>query len=407
MKLLLIHRYFWPDTPPYAAMLRSIGKRLAEDGHEVSVLSSHPSYKANVSLQKQASSELLDGMTVYRITLLPEANRHVLFRLLNMIYFPLSIVWFVIFKRRFDVVMVSTAPPVIAGFATALAVKLRGGSFFYHCMDIHPEIGAISGEFRNPIVFRALRALDTFSCNAARKVIVLSADMKKSLLQRPGFKQDNIIVLNNFSMPEHDEVASVEPGLLKGTGKFRLLFAGNLGRFQGLEVFVDAMRLLKHIPDIELTFLGEGNALAGLKHRAHNLVNVTFLPHQSVGVAREVMKDADLGIVSLSKDIYKYAFPSKTMTYLAEGCPLLVSVEKESNLAKFITTNDIGVCANIGSPQSIAEAVESVFQDKIRHSVMKKAVKILADVHFSEDFVLEHWSSLVENEYGKDRCISH
>lgn len=400
MKILLIHRYFWPDTPPYAAMLRTIGKRLAEDGHQVSVLSSQPSYKANISVGKQASTEQLDGMTVHRVTLLPEANRHVLFRLLNMVYFPLSILWFVLLKGRFDVVMVSTAPPIVVGLAAALAVKMRGASFIYHCMDIHPEIGAISGEFRNPIIFRVLRALDTFSCNLAKKVIVLSTDMKKSVEQRPGFKRDNITVLNNFSMPDHDDTTSVDAGLLKAKGKFRVLFAGNLGRFQGLEVFVDAMRLLSHIPDMELTFLGEGKALQSLRQRAHNLDNVTFLPHQPVSVAREVMRDADLGIVSLNKDIYKYAFPSKTMTYLAEGCPLLVSVEKESELMSFIVENDVGVCADIGSPQSIAEAVEYVFRDKARHDEMKKAAKRLSENLFAEDVVLEQWSSLVKSVGG-------
>lgn len=400
MKILLVHRYFWPDTPPYAAMLRSIGKRLAEEGHQVSVLSSQPSYKASVSLEKQASTEQLDGMTVHRIALLPEASRHMLFRLLNMVYFPLSILFFVLFKGRFDVVMVSTAPPVVVGFSTALAVKIRGGSFLYHCMDLHPEIGAISGEFKNPLVFKILRALDTFSCNVAKKVIVLSADMKKSIEQRPGFKKGNIIVLNNFSMPEHDVVMPVDPGLLKKKGKFRLLFAGNLGRFQGLETFIDAIRLLSHVPDIELTFLGEGNALSSLKQQAHDLDSVTFFPHQSVSVAREIMRDADLGIVSLNKDIYKYAFPSKTMTYLAEGCPLLVSVEKESELVSFVDENDIGVCAEIGSPQSISTAVASVFQNKARHDVMKKAAKKLSETLFDEDVVLAQWSSLVRKSVG-------
>lgn len=400
MKILLIHRYFWPDTPPYAAMLRTIGKRLAEEGHQVSVLSSQPSYKADVALEKQASMEQLDGMTVHRVALFPEANRHVLFRLLNMVYFPLSILWFVLFRGRFDAVMVSTAPPVVVGFAAALAVKMRGGSFFYHCMDIHPEIGAISGEFRNPLLFRVLRALDTFSCNVAKKVVVLSSDMKKSVEQRPGFKKDNITVLNNFSMPEHDVAMSVDPGLLKEKGKFRLLFAGNLGRFQGLEAFVDAMRLLSHVPDIELTFLGEGNALSTLKKRADNLANVTFLPHQSVSVAREVMRDADLGIVSLNKDIYKYAFPSKTMTYLAEGCPLLVSVEKESDLVGFVVENNLGVCAEIGSPESIAKAVESVYRNKSEHDAMKTAAKTISETLFAEDVVLSQWSSLFGKSVG-------
>lgn len=394
MKILLIHRYFWPDTPPYAAMLRTIGRRLVQDGHDVTVLSSQPSYKANVALEKQVSPQVSDGMTVHRVALLREANRSVLFRLINMVYFPLSILWFVLFKGRFDVVMASTAPPVVVGAAAALGVKLRGGQFFYHCMDIHPEIGAISGEFRNPLIFKALRALDTFSCNVANKVIVLSADMKKAIEQRPSFRKGNITILNNFSMPEHGEAVRVDAGLLKDKGKFRLLFAGNIGRFQGMEVFVDAMRLLRHNPEIELVFLGEGNALTSFKKLAHDLDSVVFLPHQPVAVARAVMKDADLGIVSLSKGIYKYAFPSKTMTYLAEGCPLLLSVEKESELAKFVVENNVGVCAEPGSPESVAGAVELLLHNKVKHMEMKKAAKSLSTNVFADDVVLNQWSSL-------------
>lgn len=112
------------------------------------------------------------------------------------------------------------------------------------------------------------------------------------------------------------------------------------------------------------------------------------------------MRDADLGVVSLNKDIYKYAFPSKTMTYLAEGCPLLVSVEKESDLVSFVDEHEVGVCAEIGSPQSVAAAVESVFQNKARHDEMKKAAKTISETLFAEDVVLAQWSSLVRKSVG-------
>ena len=381
-------------------MLRTIGKRLADDGHEVSVLSSQPSYKGHVKISKQPACEELDGMTIHRLSLLREANRSVLFRLLNMFYFPLRILLFIILKGKFDMVMISTAPPVVVGLAAALGVKIRGGDFIYHCMDIHPEIGAISGEFRNPLVFRALRALDTFTCNSAKAIVVLSTDMKSAIESRPGFKSGNIVVINNFSMPHHDEAKLVDSELLKKTGKFRLLFAGNLGRFQGLEVFVDAMQQLSHIPEIELVFLGEGNALASLKQRAHGMGNVIFLSHQPVSVARSVMSDADLGIVSLNKDIYKYAYPSKTMTYLDEGSPVLVSVENNSDLASFVTGKNVGVCVDIGSPQSISESVETLFRDKGRIAQMKSAAKQVSDECFSETVVLDKWSKLVKGCAG-------
>lgn len=110
MRILLIHRYFWPDTPPYAAILRSIGKRLVEEGHEVVVFSSQPSYKSGVVMKKQPSIEDIDGMTVNRVSLFRERNRYVLFRLINMFYFPLRIILFTLLNKKFDIIMASTAP---------------------------------------------------------------------------------------------------------------------------------------------------------------------------------------------------------------------------------------------------------------------------------------------------------
>ncbi|MEN8170720.1 MAG: glycosyltransferase family 4 protein [Pseudomonadota bacterium] len=400
MKILLIHRYFWPDTPPYASMLRSIGKRLISDGHQVSVLSTQPSYKAAVSIKAQPSKEILDGMTVYRVTLPNEAGRQVLFRLFNMLYFPLRILWHLLFNGKYDVVMVSTAPPVVVGVATAIGAKLRSSKFFYHCMDIHPEIGALSGEFKNPLLFKLLRRIDIYSCNAAKAVIVLSEDMLNALESRPKITKRNHIILNNFALPDHEDVLSPSPELLKSKGKFRVLFAGNIGRFQGLELFVDAMAQLKLRPDIELVFLGEGSALTSLREQAKGLDNVIFLPHQSVGVAKAVIRDADLAIVSLSKDIYKYAYPSKTMTYLEQGCPLLVSVENESSLVEFVRAENIGVCVQRDSSQSIVDAISLVADDSILLDDMKSSATRVYENNFSERAVLDKWSNLFNESVG-------
>lgn len=362
------------------------------------VLSTQPSYKAEVRLEKQLSIEQMDGMVVHRISLFREKGRSAFFRLLNMIYFPFRITQFALRQGRFDIVMASTAPPVVVALAAAIGARVTGAAFFYHCMDIYPEIGRISGEFRNPVVFNSLRILDKISCGIAKDVIVLSEDMKKSLLARPGFNPDtNIQVINNFSMPTYVTSIGISPELMKEEGAFRVIFAGNIGRFQGLEVFVDAMQKLTHRSAIELVFVGEGRALKMLRDRAANAENIRFLPHQSVDVARHMIADADLGIVCLNPEIYKYAFPSKTMTYLEEGCPLLVSVERNSDLANFVEASNVGKWVKPGSADSIAESIESIYLDSTSHNQMKERARLLSKKFFSEHKILETWDRLVDS----------
>lgn len=404
MRVLLIHRYFWPDTPPYASMLLAIAKQLVADGHEVEVLTSQPSYKSISSETSEQSIELIDGVKVKRINLLKENNRSVIFKLFNMIYFPLRILTFILLNRNIDSVMSSTAPPVVTGFSSALGAKLIKAKFIYHCMDIHPEIGRISGEFKNPLVFKILLRLDRWSCKNAESVIVLSEDMAQSLINRSHIKSNNIRIINNFSLSDELQVHEVilEKQFVKKKGYFRILFAGNIGRFQMLESFIDAMDLLDDLSNIELVFLGEGAALASLKKRAKNKLgkSIKFFPHQNISTARKIMSEADLGIVSLLPDIYRYALPSKTMTYLAEGCPLLVTVEAESELVKFVTNNNIGATGLPGNPKSIATAIRRMVENiDFAQERSKRCVQI-AEEQFSESIIIKQWSELYKDLSG-------
>lgn len=395
MKILLIHRYFWPDTPPYASMLRTIGQRLVEDGHDVTVLTGLSPYKSVSDTTKMPSTESLGGMNIVRLHLFREHGRSVVLRLFNMFYFPLRILFFRLFTGKYDVIMASTAPPVVVGFAAALRSRISGSHFLYHCMDIHPEIGRLSGEFSNSLLYKTLSVLDRFSCKTASSVIVLSEDMKNSLIARNGYHAENCVVLNNFSMQQHGGSIEVPEKFIKPEGRFRILFAGNIGRYQGVEAFIDAMRQLVHRPEIEMVFLGEGKALESLQYRSQGLDNVHFFPHQEVAVARQIIADADLGIVSLARDVYRYAYPSKTMTYLDEGCPLLVSVEADSELADFVENEQIGLCVIPDDPESIADAIQRAVDDRQFLKNMKSNARTTVDRLFSHAVIMDKWSSLV------------
>ncbi len=63
MRILLTHRFFWPDAAPYGLILKQIAEGLAKDGHEVGIFSAMPSYRSMVAVPKE---ELIGGVTVRR-----------------------------------------------------------------------------------------------------------------------------------------------------------------------------------------------------------------------------------------------------------------------------------------------------------------------------------------------------
>ncbi|AXS85195.1 glycosyltransferase WbuB [Marinobacter sp. Arc7-DN-1] len=376
-------------------MLRAIVGRWVDDGHEVDVLSSQPSYKAGVDNPRQAARERVDGANVVRLNLPPEAGRP-LVRVLNALVLGLGVFWQAVIRKRYDVIMVSTSPPVLAGWFVAVAAKLTGAHFIYHCMDIHPEIGRISGEFRNPRVFSLLSRLDRWTCAQARPVVVLSDDMAETLIARRSEKPPETAVINNFSLPSEgaavDELPFPWPNEM-----FVLLFAGNIGRFQGLDALLDAMASLRDRQDIRLIMMGDGTEKERLTRKAkENGANVSFVGHQPVEVAKAAMAKASAGFVSLVPELYRYAYPSKTMTYLEQGCPVLVAVETDSCLARDVIDNGAGVAVPGGDVDALVNAMLSLADDpESLGSMRQKALEFSARA-FATDVVLGRWSSLLQ-----------
>lgn len=395
-----MHRYYWPDAPPYASMLRTIVDAWTDHGHEVEVLSTQPSYKAATSALRRPRVEVLDRARVRRLPVLRNADRGWR-KAANMVVFPLLVFGRVLLGRRPQVVMCSTAPPVTLGFAAALAATCRRARFVYHCMDIHPEIGALSGDFANPLVYRVLLRIDRFTCRRAAAVVVLSDEMRRALLDRgegTGAGADRIVVLNNFELapadagPDGAIAADVPPR----NGAMRIAFTGNVGRFQGLDTVVEAVA---RTPGVELVLMGEGSAVAELRTLVTTLGcgdRVHFLPHSSVGEARALMRDADLGLVSLAPGIIRYAFPSKTMTYLAEGLPLLALVETDSQLAGLVRRERVGFACEPGDAEGLATILRQAAADRGELHGARARARAVGIREFGVEQARDRWVSLLD-----------
>lgn len=411
MRVLAVHRYYYPDTSPYATLLQSIVNRWVRDGHEVDVLTSQPSYRSSRVGRKLPKLQFEQGVRVRRLRLPRETGRP-LVRLTNAA--RLSASTFVrAASGRYDVVMVSTVPPVVLGAAASVGCLVGRTRLIYHCMDLHPEIGRISGEFASPTVFSTLRGLDSATMRKAQPVVVLSRDMQAQITSRPRCADATVVVRNNFSLPNTNEdsdgceeiAESLWRSLRLPSNTFVLLFAGNIGRFQGIEEAVAALAILKRRganKAVHLVLMGDGSAreslrLSGVRHKVAD--RLRFLDSQSVGVAKAVMRMADAGLVSLAPSVVQYAYPSKTATYLQQGCPLVVMVEQDSQLACQVEEHAFGVVASPPGRQALARVIAGMTEasaDQLRQ--MSANARSFAGSEFDEVSALDWWSKLLAKE---------
>lgn len=391
-KILVAHRYYWPDSPPYALILKELVDEWRAHGHTVDVLSSLPSYKASSAQLSALRFEAEEFGSTWRLPLESEAGRP-LRRVYNAVRLGLALLWRALLGR-YDVIMISTAPPILAGFFAAVAARVTRAKFIYHCMDIHPEIGRISGEFSNALVFRLLRSLDAWSCRAARQVVVLSEDMAESIRSRPHCDAVQCSVINNFALPSGKSERAYVPGW--PDARFVLLFAGNVGRFQGLEQVVEAMVLLKGRADISFVVMGEGVIREQLEMEAQSRgANIKFIAHQPIEVAKAAMRMASACYLGLRQGVHRYAYPSKTMTYLEQGAPIIASIEPKSSVARDLERWGCGVNVRPDDAAALASAIQALADDDERLTHLRGLARA-ACREFSCEVILKRWQHLID-----------
>lgn len=355
MKLLLTHRFFWPDSAPYGVMLWALARGLAAAGHEVYVQTAVPSYRTG---PRAPRLEVREGVEIYRCGSLSERGAPGPVRALNAERYVAALVWRIL-RLRPDVVTASTFPPVVAAWAAGLAARAVGARFVYHVQDIHPEVSQVVGGRMGRAPWASiLRALDNATLRRAACVVTLSADMAQTLRAR-GVPIADLRLIPNPGLTDPDTAdAPLDPAWRKAPGRVRAIFAGNLGRFQNLPLLAEGVaRLFPTHPALELVFLGEGPALPGLRARWGDHPQVRFLPQVPIGTARALMAEADIGLAALRPGMFRVASPSKVQTYLEVGLPVVALVEPESQLARELEADGVGFATRSLTPEGVSEAL--------------------------------------------------
>jgi glycosyltransferase involved in cell wall biosynthesis len=410
MRLLVISRYFWPDTAPFASMLPAILKRLADDGHEVTVFTGQPSQNLLKTKPQQPWKEKKDGYQVVRCPLFNESSSNIPMRLLNMLVFMLGTLWHVLSNKKFDILLTTSHPPIFLAGVTRWCAKVTGASFVNYYHDIYPELAHAAGLLKKGFLYRWLLNLDQKNCSQATAVVALSKDMETTLKSRQPNETKNFHIINSFILPSEESTSELPPAFFKTPEKFRILFAGNIGSFQGLDMVIETAKLLENHKDIQFLFVGDGATKSDLINQAEALIGKTllFLPRQEISIINRIMETADLGLISLTPKIYQMAYPSKTMNYMAQGCPLLVVVEPESELSQFVKEKNIGYVAPSQNAIALKDTILRAYERKGDQTEMRIRTARLAQEFFGEEQAAKAWSNLI-TEVGslKHKSVSN
>lgn len=364
MRILYITQWFEPE-PTVKGI--AFAKALAERGHQIEIVTGFPNYPSGKTYPgyriKYYRREIMDGIVVHRVPLYPSHNRSSVGRILNYFSFMASAALFSVFRaRRFDVVC--CYPPITGGLAAIFATWLSRRPFLIDIQDLWPDSVVKSGMAGTQRMEKILTLMCNFVYRRAAGIVAQSKGIRARLIER-GVPSDKISVVYNWA----DERAAAPAGLADlspyGFGnKFNIVYGGNLGRVQGLDVMVRAAHLARQrAPDLHLLLIGDGIESDNLKQLVQQLDadNVRIAP----GVPRAMIGDifaaaAVLALHLWNDPLFRITIPQKTQFYMAMGKPILIGVEGEA--AEYVTQAGAGVAVPSDNVEAMADAMVQLSQ---------------------------------------------
>jgi colanic acid biosynthesis glycosyl transferase WcaI len=263
-------------------------------------------------------------------------------------------------RWRPDVLLVVSPPLGLAAPAILLS-RLWRVPYIFDVEDLQPD-SAADLEMLPRWAVRFLYKVESAAYRHARLVTTLTPGMKQRIVDK-GIAEGKVQLLE----PRMDDSLS---GLLPEEGKafrrrydlgekFLVTHSGNMGVKQGLDVIVDAAALGRADESVLFLCVGNGAECERIKRRAAELRldNMRFLPLLDEADFRGLMAASGICLVTQQHSVSEVAFPSKIVTYLAAGRPVIASVNSECEVARILRESQAGMVVEAESPAALLDAI--------------------------------------------------
>ncbi|MGZ6341015.1 MAG: glycosyltransferase family 4 protein, partial [Candidatus Limnocylindrales bacterium] len=330
MRVLLLTHYYAPELGAPQTRLGETAAELRQSGHHVRVVTGPPHYPDGVVRTgysaARPSRESIDGIQVTRLPMIPRRNGGFLDRTVDQASFAAAALAAAPDARWADVLVVES-PPLFLGGTAAIVRRLTGRPYLFHVADPWPDFPIAMGALANPLAQRVAYALENVAYRSASLVTTVTPGLVALLAAKPAAGGKVRLLPNAVDTRRFDPAADrglararsgwTEPGL-------HLVYAGSVGRAQGLGTLLDAVTSLRG-HGLVVHVVGEGFERARLEAEAgdRGLGHVRFeaaVPSQRVP---GLLAAADAILVMLrAGPLYEHSLPTKLLEGLAAGRPI-------------------------------------------------------------------------------------
>ena len=386
-RILIVTERFFPEEFIINELATELGRDVA-----ITVLTQNPSYPFDkpfpgynnplISIRRWRGIKVVRGLTILGY------KRNLILKLLNYIWFAFYNSLLALFVAPgHDRIFVFHTGPLTLAIPAALAARVYRIPMSVWTQDVWPDSVFAYGFSKRKILEYALGEFVRWVYRRANTVLISCEGFRASV--RRFAPRSRLVYAPNWST--YQPIAEGSVTKTRESTEFSIMFAGNVGKVQNLELVIQAFAAIEmSYPQLRLEIVGDGSNLQTLRTLAYSLGcrQVIFHGRVPVDSMAAYYQRVDALIISLIKrPIFALTVPSKFQSYLAAGKPILAVIEGE--VARIVREKQLGVVAVPDQVESIRQAMIDLYNmDQAERQNICKRAKNLLDSDYNRNTVI-------------------
>lgn len=411
--ILVIAQYFYPEQ----FRINDICTEWVKRGYKVTVVTGIPNYPQGkyydgYGLFKKRK-ETYNGMDIIRIPLIPRGNNAIMLALNYLSFVVSGFFWKMFTKIKADYVFIFEVSPMTQALPGVWYAKKRKIPCYLYVTDLWPENVEIAAGITNKRILNAIGVMVDYIYKRCDRIFTSSESFIQAIVDR-GTEREKLEFWPQYAEDYYKPVDKGNANIpeIPNDDIFNIIFAGNIGFAQGLDVLPEAAKILKETnTKVRFNIVGDGRFKETLKSNVEeNQVAdyFNFIDKQPATRIPEFMAVSDATLISLSKSkVFSITLPAKTQSCLACGVPVIVSADGE--IQDVITKADAGICSDAGDAKGLAENIQKLVSMPVqKHKDMAQNAVDYYQKNFDKETLLnrmDQWFSNINRNEGDKEYV--
>lgn len=403
MHVVLVAICYPPEVRSISIMLRELAEELVARGHRVTVLAPWPRYHLSAEARTRTFEPVMveHGVRVIRMRTLPAHGIAYLLRGIAHLDLPRRYLraYREHVRERVDAVISYVSPLPLALVGAAIARE-------HHCphllnvQDIFPQNAIDLGIMRNRALIAYFERMERHAYASADAITTHTEGSRRFLIERKGVAASKVTVVSNWiDLDAWDAVAS--DGRFRHRyhleGKFVIGFPGILGPAQSLDTILDLAKRVADLHDVRFLLVGDGTERARAQERARDesIPNAQFEDFVDPSEYPALVKEFDVGLLSLKATYTTSMVPGKCTGFLAAGIPILALLNERNDGFEIIRDAQCGYACRSDDLEQAERLVRRLVEERDRLYVLGAAGRAYAAMHYGKRHCIDQLERLI------------